>query len=109
MRYKSNTIYPPSADTCSRSCRRWADRSCWTCTARKINFGGEELIAELGAALLSAEFGFDGELRHAGYVGNWIELSKADKRTFFTACSQGSKAANYLLGMALTASNAMAA
>ena len=30
------------------------------------NYAGEELIAELGAAFLCAEFGFDGDLRHAG-------------------------------------------
>jgi antirestriction protein ArdC len=65
------------------------------------NYGVEELIAELGAAFLCAEFGFDGDLRHAGYIANWIELLKADKRAFFTACSQASKAADYLRGVAL--------
>jgi antirestriction protein ArdC len=65
------------------------------------NYAGEELIAELGAAFLCAEFGFDGDLRHAGYIGHWIELLKADKRAFFTACSQASKAADYLRGLAL--------
>ena len=64
-------------------------------------YGAEELVAELGAAFLCAEFGFDGDLRHAGYIGNWIELLKADKRAFFTACSQASKAADYLRGLAL--------
>jgi len=64
-------------------------------------YAAEELIAELGAAFLSAEFGFDGDLRSAGYIGNWIELLKADKRAFFTACSQASKAADYLRGLAL--------
>jgi antirestriction protein ArdC len=65
------------------------------------NYAAEELIAELGAAFLCAEFGFDGDLRHAGYIATWIELLKADKRAFFTACSQASKAADYLRGMAL--------
>ena len=49
------------------------------------NYTVEELIAELGAAFLCAEFGFDGDLRYAGYIGHWIELLKADKRAFFTA------------------------
>jgi len=66
------------------------------------DYGAEELIAELGAAFLCAEFGFDGDLRHAGYIGHWIELLKADKRAFFTACSQASKAADYLRGLALS-------
>ena len=65
------------------------------------NYAAEELIAELGAAFLCAEFGFDGDVRNAGYIANWIELLKADKRAFFTACSHASKAANYLRGLAL--------
>jgi antirestriction protein ArdC len=73
------------------------------------NYAGEELIAELGAAFLCAEFGFDGDLRHAGYIGNWIELLKADKRAFFTACSQASKAADYLRDLALAAPTEIAA
>ena len=65
------------------------------------NYAAEELIAELGAAFLCAEFGFDGDVRNAGYIGNWIELLKADKRAFFTACRHASKAAEYLRGLAL--------
>jgi antirestriction protein ArdC len=61
------------------------------------NYAGEELIAEF----LCAEFAFDGDLRHAGYICHWVELLKADKRAFFTACSQASKAADYLRGLAL--------
>jgi antirestriction protein ArdC len=73
------------------------------------NYAAEELIAELGAAFLCAEFGFDGDLRHAGYIGHWIELLKADKRAFFTACSQASKAADYLRGLALAEPTEVAA
>jgi antirestriction protein ArdC len=65
------------------------------------NYAAEELIAELGAAFLCAEFGFDGDVRSAGYIATWIELLKADKRAFITACSQASKAADYLRGLAL--------
>ena len=59
------------------------------------------MIAELGAAFLSAEFGFDGDVGNAGYIATWIELLKSDKRAFFTACSKASKAADYLRGLAL--------
>jgi antirestriction protein ArdC len=72
------------------------------------NYGAEELIAELGAAFLCAEFGFDGDLRHAGYLAHWIELLKADKRAFFTACSRASKAADYLRGLTLAAPSEVA-
>jgi antirestriction protein ArdC len=65
------------------------------------SYAAEELIAELGAAFLCAEFGFDGDVRNAGYIASWIELLKADKRAFFTACSQASKAADYVRGLAL--------
>jgi antirestriction protein ArdC len=61
----------------------------------------ESQFAELGAAFLSAEFGFDGDVRNAGYIASWIELLKADKRAFFTACSKAAKAAEYLRGLAL--------
>ena len=73
------------------------------------NYAAEELIAELGAAFLCAEFGFDGDVRNAGYIGPWIELLKADKRAFFTACSQASKAADYLRGLALAEPSEIAA
>ena len=59
-------------------------------------YAAEELVAELSAAFLCAEFNIDGELRHAGYIGNWIELLKDDARAFFTAASAAQKAADYL-------------
>src|SRR6204780_3464348 len=66
------------------------------------SYAAEELVAELGAAFLCAEFGLDGsDVRNAGYIASWIGLLKADKRAFFTACSQASKAADYLRGLVL--------
>jgi antirestriction protein ArdC len=64
-------------------------------------YAAEELIAELAAAFLCAEFGFDNDLRHAGYIAHWIELLKADKRAFFTAASKAQAAADHLRGLAL--------
>jgi len=64
-------------------------------------YATEELVAELGAAFLAAEYSFDGDVRHAGYIASWIELLKADKRAFFTACNRAAKAAEYLRGLAL--------
>ena len=51
-------------------------------------YAAEELIAELGAAFLAAEFSFDGDVRHAGYIESWISLLRSDKRAFFTAASR---------------------
>jgi antirestriction protein ArdC len=72
-------------------------------------YAAEELIAELGAAFLCAEFGFDGDVRNAGYIATWIDLLKADKRAFFTACSKAQAAADYLRGLALAAPAEIAA
>src|SRR5215204_2677837 len=72
-------------------------------------YAAEELVAELGAAFLCAEFSLDGDVRNAGYIATWIELLKADKRAFFTACSKASKAADYLRGLALAEPAANAA
>jgi len=72
------------------------------------DYAAEELVAELGAAFLCAEFGFDGDLRHAGYIATWIELLKADKRAFWTACSKASQAAEYLRELALAEAAAAA-
>jgi antirestriction protein ArdC len=73
------------------------------------DYAAEELVAELGAAFLCAEFGFNNDLRHAGYIATWTDLLKADKRAFFTACSRASKAADYLRGLALVETTATAA
>jgi antirestriction protein ArdC len=62
-------------------------------------YAAEELVAELGAAFLCAEFGFDG----------WIELLRADKRAFFTACSKAWKATDHLRSLALAEPAAVAA
>jgi antirestriction protein ArdC len=65
-------------------------------------YAAEELIAELTSAFLCAEFGFDGDVRHAGYIQTWIELLKKDERAFFTAASAAQKAADHLRGLALS-------
>ncbi|MDI5932205.1 ArdC family protein [Halomonas kalidii] len=70
--------------------------------ARWSGFGSpeyakEELIAELGAAFLCAHAGIPGELRHEGYIENWLEALKGDKRYLFQASSAARKASEYLL------------
>jgi antirestriction protein ArdC len=59
-------------------------------------------VAELTAAFLCAEFAFNNELRHAGYIEHWIRLLSEDDKAFFTACSRAQKAADYLRGLALS-------
>lgn len=59
----------------------------------------EELVAELAAAFLCADLGVSNEPRddHASYVANWLRVLKSDPRAIFTAASQASKAAEFLL------------
>jgi antirestriction protein ArdC len=72
-------------------------------------YAAEELVAELGAAFLCAEFSIDGDVRNAGYMKTWLDLLKSDKRAFFTTCSKASQAADYLRGLALAEPTAAAA
>jgi len=60
-------------------------------------YAAEELVAEMGAAFACAELGIVGELRHAGYIDNWLRALKSDKRILMASASAASKAADYLL------------
>ena len=64
-------------------------------------YAAEELIAELGAAFLNAEFGFDMTQNNAAYLSDWIQLLKDDSRAIFTAASKANKACEYLRGLAV--------
>jgi antirestriction protein ArdC len=64
-------------------------------------YAAEELVAELTSAFLCAESGFDGDIRHAGYIAHWNALLQKDERAFFTAASTAQKAADHLRGLAL--------
>lgn len=59
----------------------------------------EELVAELGAAFLCADLGVQNEPRddHASYIAGWLRVLKSDPRAVFTAATQATKAAEYLL------------
>jgi antirestriction protein ArdC len=59
-------------------------------------YAAEELVAELTAAFLCAYLEIKGELRHAEYINNWIQLLKEDNRAVFTASSKASQAADFL-------------
>jgi antirestriction protein ArdC len=58
----------------------------------------EELIAELGAAMVCNELGINSELEHhAAYLDSWLSILKGDKKAFFQAAQKASVAANYLM------------
>lgn len=58
----------------------------------------EELVAELSAAFGCASLGIVPTVRHADYIGSWLEVLRDDNRAIVRAASQASKAADYLLG-----------
>lgn len=60
------------------------------------SYAAEELVAELGGAFLCAQFGVKGDLRHAGYIGHWLQLLRDDAKAIFTASAKAQQAADYL-------------
>ncbi|MHC2633945.1 antirestriction protein ArdC [Bradyrhizobium liaoningense] len=71
--------------------KRWGDEG----------YALEELVAELGAAFLSADLDLTPEPRedHASYIASWLKVLKNDKRAIFTAASHAQRAADYLNGL----------
>jgi antirestriction protein ArdC len=62
------------------------------------SYAAEELVAELGAAFLSAGLGLTVEPRadHAGYIASWLKVLKADNRAIFTAASKAQAAVDWM-------------
>ncbi len=65
-------------------------------------YAKEELVAELGAAFLCADFGIENVTRddHRAYLASWLRVLKEDKRLIVTAASQASRAADMLNAIA---------
>lgn len=61
----------------------------------------EELVAELGAAFLSADLDLTPEPRpdHAAYIASWLKVLKGDKRAIFSAAAHAQRAADFLAAM----------
>ena len=60
----------------------------------------EELVAEINAAFCCASLGIMPTVRHADYIGSWLDVMREDNRAIVRAASQASKAADWLLGFA---------
>jgi len=61
-------------------------------------YAREELVAELCSAFLCAELGVAPTVRHADYLGAWLEILQGDNRAIFQAASMASKAAEFVMG-----------
>ena len=61
-------------------------------------YAKEELVAELGAAFISADLGIMLEDRedHSAYIASWLKALKDDKRAIFHAAAHAQRAVNYL-------------
>lgn len=82
----------------------------WTGQASRCNrdmsseqrsYAFEELVAELGTAMLCAKFGIgDATVEgHAQYIAHWIELLKDDKGAFMRAAAAAQRAIDWLEGV----------
>jgi antirestriction protein ArdC len=60
------------------------------------DYGFEELVAELTASFVCAEYGIDTIDRASTYLGAWIKMLKEHPRAIIKAASQASKAVEYL-------------
>lgn len=83
----------------------------WTGHASRLNrefkgrygshaYAREELVAELSSAFVCASLGIAPTVRHADYLGSWLEVLKEDNRAIFNAASLASKAADFILAFA---------
>ncbi|MEZ5897205.1 MAG: zincin-like metallopeptidase domain-containing protein [Parvularculaceae bacterium] len=80
----------------------------WTGHASRLNrefkgrygshpYAREELVAELSSAFICASLSIAPTVRHANYLGSWLEVLNEDKRAIFNAASLASKAADFIL------------
>jgi antirestriction protein ArdC len=74
--------------------------------SRKYAF--EEVIAEISTAVCCASLGIVPTVRHADYIGSWLEVLREDSRAIVRAASHASKAADYLLAFLPQADDALA-
>jgi len=63
------------------------------------NYSKEELVAEMGAAMLCGVAGIDSQTldNSAAYLQTWINKLKSDSRLIVSAASQAQKAADCIL------------
>lgn len=59
-------------------------------------YAREELVAEMTSAFVCAALGIMPTVRHADYLGSWLEVLREDSRAIFRAASQASKAAEFI-------------
>lgn len=71
------------------------------------DYGREELAAEMAGAFVCAALGIVPSVRHADYIGSWLQIIREDNRAILRAASAASKAADYILACRDTASSGL--
>jgi antirestriction protein ArdC len=72
----------------------------WSRNDRENTYALGELVAELGSCFIARELGVpasDDMSNHVAYPANWLKAMKDDPRFIFTASSQASRAADFIL------------
>lgn len=68
------------------------------------DYGREELVAELGAAFLTAELGVDSDqVQHPNYLAHWLTALKEDAKFIFSVASLSKTAVDFLKEKSLRA------
>jgi antirestriction protein ArdC len=67
------------------------------CMGSKAAYANEELVAEITTAFVCAALSIRPTVRHADYLGSWLNVLREDNRAIFRAASKASKAADFLL------------
>ncbi len=67
------------------------------CGGSHIRAGLSGYSCEQAAAFSCAALGIVPTVRHADYIGSWLEVMREDSRAIVRAASQASKAADWLL------------
>ena len=70
---------------------------CLTTKHGTADYAREELVAELATAFVCASLGIVPTVRHADYIGNWLQVLREDARAIVKAASLASKASDYIL------------
>ena len=60
-------------------------------------YAREELVAEMASAFLCASLSIQPTVRHADYIGTWLQVLRNDSRAVFQAASMASRASDFIL------------
>ena len=68
------------------------------CDRDMKNYAAEELVAEIGAAMLCEQLGVSSEMRddHVSYIKGWLKNLRNDKQFIFTAASKAQGAVDWM-------------